>query len=102
MRSALRGATRWARLATVALAGAATVSACGSGAPTGAAPTRAAPTSAAVATPDPSDGVVPVHLALPSIGVSAAVAALGETPQGDVQAPPDWDTVGWFSPGYRP
>jgi sortase (surface protein transpeptidase) len=46
--------------------------------------------------------VIPVHLTLPSIGVSAAVAAVGETPTGDLQTPPDWDTVGWFSPGFRP
>jgi sortase (surface protein transpeptidase) len=46
--------------------------------------------------------VIPIHLSLPSIGVSAAIAALGETPTGDLQTPPDWDTVGWFSPGFRP
>ncbi len=81
----------------------AALAACGSASSSGPAPTRTArTTSAPVVTPVGGEAVIPVHLALPSIGVSAAVAALGETPDGDMQSPPDWDTVGWFSPGHLP
>ncbi len=103
MRPACGGPTRIAGLVAAALLTAAALSGCGSASSSGPAPTRTArTTSAPPATPAAADGVIPVHVALPSIGVSAAVAALGETPAGDVQSPPDWDTVGWFSPGYRP
>jgi sortase A len=88
-----------------ALLAAITASACGSGSSSPSAPRHTGQTTsraAATSAPLPGGGVIPVHLALPSIGVSAAVAALGETPTGDLQTPPDWDTVGWFSPGFRP
>ncbi len=97
------------RLLAAALLAAATVSACGSGSSSGSAPGHTARTTGRTAStapttpaPLPGSGVIPIHLALPSIGVSATVAVLGETPDGDLQAPPDWDTVGWFSPGFRP
>ncbi|MEA2614482.1 MAG: hypothetical protein QOE72_265 [Chloroflexota bacterium] len=105
MRLASEGLRRMPRLLVAAFLAAVTVSACGSGSSspstpgrTGQATSRATATSA----PLPGGGVIPVHLALPSIGVSAAIAAVGETPTGDLQTPPDWDTVGWFSPGFRP
>ena len=109
MRLASEGPRRMPRLLAAAFLAAVTVSACGSGpssppASDHAAQTtsRAAATSASTAALLPGGGVIPVHVALPSIGVSAAVAAVGETPTGDLQTPPDWDTVGWFSPGFRP
>lgn len=109
MRLASERPRRMPRLLAAALLAAVTVSACGSGSSSPSTPgragqttNRAAVTAASTAAPLPGGGVIPVHLALPSIGVSAAVAAVGETPSGDLQTPPDWDTVGWFSPGFRP
>jgi sortase A len=105
MRLASEGSGHMPRLLVAAFLAAITVSACGSRSSSPPTPGRTGQTTSlatATSPPLPGGGVIPVHLALPSIGVSAAVAAVGETPAGDLQTPPDWDTVGWFSPGFRP
>ncbi len=97
-------------LVAAALVAAATASACGGGPSSGSAPghtaqTTSRSTGASSSAPSPSPGgggVIPAHLSVPAIGVSATVVALGETADGDLQSPPGWDDVGWFSPGFRP
>ncbi|MGH7750653.1 MAG: class F sortase, partial [Candidatus Dormibacteria bacterium] len=103
---------RTLRLSAAALAAAASVAACGSAAPLAshsAAPTASARntgtpgvTASGTPAPLPGGGVIPAHISVPAIGISAPVDPVGETPNGDLASPPDWDSVGWFSPGFRP
>jgi sortase A len=96
---------RWPRLQATALLAAATVAACGGAVPPGrtvpstARPVAAAPNATAHL---PGGGVIPDRISVPAIGVSAPVEPVGETPSGDLQPPSGWDSVGWFSPGFRP
>jgi sortase (surface protein transpeptidase) len=59
----------------------------------------APPTSAAALARAPSP---PVHIAIPAIGVSAAVVRLGLNADGSLQVPGDFDVTGWFTGGPVP
>lgn len=59
----------------------------------------APPTSAAALARAPSP---PVHIAIPAIGVSAAVVRLGLNADGSLQVPGDFDVTGWFTGGPAP
>jgi sortase (surface protein transpeptidase) len=69
-----------------------------------------APVPGARATPDPPTSTAalarapspPVHIAIPAIGVSAAVVRLGLNPDGSLQVPGDFDVTGWFAGGPAP
>jgi sortase (surface protein transpeptidase) len=61
--------------------------------------TPAPPSSAAALARAPSP---PVHIAIPAIGVSAAVVRLGLNPDGSLQVPGDFDVTGWFTGGPAP
>jgi sortase (surface protein transpeptidase) len=65
----------------------------------GTAGTPAPPTSATALARAPSP---PVHIAIPAIGVSAAVIRLGLEPDGSLQVPGDFDVTGWFTGGPTP
>jgi sortase (surface protein transpeptidase) len=47
----------------------------------------------------PLAGSVPVSIDIPKIGTHADIVALGQEPNGNMAAPDDPDTVGWFAPG---
>ncbi len=112
MNPASGGLGRTLRLLATALVGAASVTACGSAAPvarhspapSGTARSSGTPGAFAAWTPGPlpGGGVIPAHISVPAIGVSAPVVTVGETSTGDLQSPDGWDDVGWFSPGFRP
>ena len=61
--------------------------------------TPAPPTSATALARAPSP---PVHIAIPAIGVSAAVVRLGLNADGSLQVPGDFDVAGWFTGGPAP
>jgi sortase (surface protein transpeptidase) len=65
----------------------------------GTAGTPAPPKSAAALARAPSP---PVHIAIPAIGVSAAVVRLGLDADGALQVPGDFDVTGWFTGGPAP
>lgn len=44
--------------------------------------------------------VAPIEVFIPSLGVDADVVPVGEDPDGAMSAPPDPDTVAWWSLGY--
>jgi hypothetical protein len=48
------------------------------------------------------DVAAPVHLAIPSIGVSTDLVALGLNPDGTMQVPTQWQQAGWYTGGPRP
>jgi sortase (surface protein transpeptidase) len=50
----------------------------------------------------PSTADVPAEIDIASIGVHAAVVALGRNPDGTVEVPSRFDVVGWFEGGPRP
>jgi Sortase domain len=54
-------------------------------------PTRAAPTVG-----------IPTKIDIPTLGVHAAVVALGRNPDGSLQVPQRFDTVGWYTETSRP
>jgi sortase (surface protein transpeptidase) len=62
-------------------------------------PAPAPPTSTAALARAPSP---PVHIAIPAIGVSAAVVRLGLKRDGTLQVPGDFDVTGWFTGGPAP
>ena len=55
----------------------------------------------AVTAPAVPDGLRPARIALPSIGVDAAVVDLGIT-DGSIEVPTDWAKAGWLSTGPAP
>lgn len=44
----------------------------------------------------------PVRIMIPSIDVDSRLDRLGLTADGTVEAPPEWDTPGWYRKGARP
>jgi sortase A len=61
----------------------------------------------ALAAPDPSGAPaalppIPVRLVIPAIRVDAAIEALGNMPDGGMDAPARWADVGWYGLGFRP
>jgi Sortase domain len=48
------------------------------------------------------DVAAPVHLDIPSIGVSTDLVALGLNPDGTMQVPTQWQQAGWYTGGPRP
>lgn len=46
--------------------------------------------------------LVPVRLAIPSLGVDAAVEHVGKKANGEMGTPSSFKTVGWYSPGAKP
>lgn len=96
---------RWAPLALLAMA----LVACGEApAPRPAAPapvpTPSAhpPTSTTVTTALARAAAPPVRIAIPAIGVSAAVVRLGLNRDGTLQVPADFGVTGWFTGGPAP
>lgn len=50
-----------------------------------------------------SPGVVtPARLKIPSLGVNAAVEAVGQKADGTMGTPQDFDNVAWYAPGAKP
>ncbi|WP_235318347.1 class F sortase [Planococcus sp. CAU13] len=49
-----------------------------------------------------SDGIAPLKIIIPSIGVEAEVQHLGITDNGEMAVPSTIDEVSWFEPGYKP
>ena len=81
------------------------------------APTGSSPIAAPAATPDattgfqdpaaplvsaPPAGAVPTRVQIPSLGVDSGLESLGIGPQGELDAPIDWDSAGWFTDGPVP
>lgn len=62
--------------------------------PIGVAP-RSGPAKAAHVSP-------PIHLSVPSIGVSTALQRLTLAPDGSLQAPTRWEVAGWYAGGIVP
>lgn len=46
-------------------------------------------------------GMVPARVAIPSIGVDAAIEATGILENGEMGVPEDINQVGWFEPGFK-
>ncbi len=44
----------------------------------------------------------PVSIDIPAIGVSAPIEHVGQTPEGAMDAPAGWMSVGWYQQGYLP
>jgi sortase (surface protein transpeptidase) len=44
----------------------------------------------------------PARLQIPAIGVSTSLVRLGRLPDGSIEVPHAWDTVGWYDQGPRP
>jgi sortase (surface protein transpeptidase) len=44
----------------------------------------------------------PISIEIPSIGVRSRLVRLGLQADGSLQAPPDWDTPGWYGDGSTP
>lgn len=57
---------------------------------------------AAIVKPENSQGVVPVRLVIPSIGVDAPIEPEGYTETGAMDVPDSVSKVGWFEPGTNP
>lgn len=86
---------------------------CTAAAPEPVATATPAPSSAALpsatpsATPSPTvtplaEGVPPVRVVIPRIGLDEPLIDLGIAPDGGMEVPTDFDAVGWFTPGGRP
>ena len=60
-------------------------------------PNAPAPAPAATSTTSP-----PVRVAIPSIGVTSTLQALGLEKDGTLQSPTQWQQAGWYSDGVRP
>jgi len=50
----------------------------------------------------PNTAGIPIHIAIPAIGVHAAIEEVGLTALGAMDVPKDPNTTGWYSPGTRP
>ena len=50
----------------------------------------------------PPAGAVPTRVQIPSIGVDTGLEDLGLGAQGELDAPVDWDSAGWFTDGPVP
>lgn len=62
-----------------------------------------APTLIPTATPTPTPAFYsPVRIQIPKLAVDAAVEHVGVTPDGAMDTPVGFDTVGWFAPGTKP
>jgi Sortase domain len=104
------GPRRPPRPLVAALLTATALCACGTASPRQPSPTQlhspghppVAGTGTATPVPFPGGGVVPASIQVPSISVSARVVEVGQTADGDLQAPPGWNSVGWFAAGFRP
>jgi sortase (surface protein transpeptidase) len=91
----------WRPLVLLALV----LTACGEASPrpepavpgTGGAPAPPASATSLARAPSP-----PVRIAIPAIGVSAAVVRLGLEADGSLQVPGDFDVAGWFTGGPAP
>lgn len=59
------------------------------------------PTPAPIATPTYFNGVKPVRLEIPAIGVDAKVVDLAIGP-GDPEIPEEWDDTGWYTDTRKP
>ena len=46
-------------------------------------------------------GMIPARVAIPSIGVDAAIEATGILDNGEMGVPEDINQVGWFEPGFK-
>lgn len=53
-------------------------------------------------TPTPPPVGLPTRLAIPRIGIDAAVDQVGQTPEGAMDVPRGYDTTGWYRLGPRP
>ena len=85
------------------LAGLVVACGCGGTAPEGPAANGAPAAPPAFTSPrDIAAPTDPVRVRLPSIGVDAPVTPLGRLPDGTVDVPREWQTVGWFAEGPRP
>lgn len=61
------------------------------------------PTVPPIPTPDPYLVIgPPVHVEIPSIGVSASIELVGLTSDHAMDVPRGWMNVGWYRDGYRP
>lgn len=47
------------------------------------------------------EGMTPVSISIPSIGVDAAIEETGVLDNGEMGVPEDVDQVGWFEPGFK-
>jgi sortase (surface protein transpeptidase) len=71
-------------------------------------PTASLPTPTATTIPLPEAGraqqarFAPIALAIPRIGVDARIVSVGVTPEGQLEAPADYSTVGWYAAGTLP
>ena len=71
--------------------------------PTGLPAVPAAPRPAPVGvTGPPASPSPPVHVAIPTLGVSSDLEALGVRPDGSLAPPQDYDRAGWFAAGVEP
>ncbi|GAA1915955.1 class F sortase [Microbacterium aoyamense] len=64
-------------------------------------------TAAPAPSPTPSvtplaEGVPPVRVGIPKIGLDEPLIDLGIADDGAMEVPSDFDAVGWFTPGGRP
>lgn len=70
------------------------------------APTESPPTTSLPTTEPTSQPIVrgepPQHVRIPAIGLDAPLIDLGIAPNGQMEAPVDYDEVGWFTGGGRP
>ncbi|HVZ75754.1 MAG TPA: class F sortase [Candidatus Paceibacterota bacterium] len=58
--------------------------------------------NAPAAGPATTTPLVPVHLAIPSIGVSAKVESVGQKSDGSMATPSTWQDVAWYNLGPKP
>ncbi|MFD1031680.1 class F sortase [Metaplanococcus flavidus] len=47
-------------------------------------------------------GVTPVQIEIPAIDEKAEIIEVGQTPEGNMEAPADVHTIGWYEPGTKP
>jgi endo-1,4-beta-D-glucanase Y/sortase (surface protein transpeptidase) len=52
--------------------------------------------------PEPASDAVPEHLSIPAIGVESDLIGLGRGADGWIEAPEDFDAVGWYEDGVVP
>ena len=50
----------------------------------------------------PTTTAAPVHIEIPSIGVSSALDRLDLAADGAIEPPPEWQVAGWFRRGPKP
>ena len=43
-----------------------------------------------------------MQIQIPAIGISATIESIGLTADNEMEAPKEWDKVGWYQYGYRP